>query len=609
MNGKKQGKKKEESSSSSPPRGRPPSPPAYPLEVRRKAVRLRVEEGYPLHLIAGELGVHIESIRHWVQRYQAEGEAGLLPRPSSRRRTPRLPEAVRRQIVETRRAHPGFGIQRIAHLLRRAFLPGSRETVRQTLHREQLLPKPAPKKPPKNPPKPRFFERATPNQLWQSDIFTFRLGGKQAYLIGFLDDHSRYIVGLDLFRSQTSEHVLEVYRTAVGEYGVPKEMLTDNGRQYAAWRGKTRFQMELQKDRVHHLRSQPHHPQTLGKIERFWKTIWEEFLVRAQLENQESARERIRLWVKYYNHQRPHQALDGHCPAERYFAVAGPMKQVLDEGVRENLLEQALRGPPKSPFYLVGRMGGQSVVMKVEEGRFKMLLDGEGDRPVKELNYDLKGSGHEQHNRSEGQERAGAAAGAGEVPGGALGVDGAAATLGDLPGVGGAGEPAVGMAGAGAGGYATGLGTADPASGGPGSDAGAADGETAGAEGGAAGEPVDAAFAAEAALGEAPGELTKAGGGDEQAPCESSGAGDPGSAGGAADRDRGGPLAGDLAQELPPMGGAGPQGTARGAGAAEARPAEEAPGSAEGGARTGEPGAERAVGTAAAAGAYPGVSD
>jgi hypothetical protein len=40
---------------------------------------------------------------------------------------------------------------------------------------------------------------------------------------------------------------------------------------------------------------------TLGKIERFWKTIWEEFLERAQFDSFESAGERVRLWVKYYN--------------------------------------------------------------------------------------------------------------------------------------------------------------------------------------------------------------------------------------------------------------------------------------------------------------------
>ena len=170
--------------------------------------------------------------------------------------------------------HPEYGPRRISDVLKRFFfMRTSPATVHKTLATRGLVKK-APVKAEKNPPKPRFFERARPNQMWQSDIFTFRLGGKNAYLIGFIDDYSRYMTGLGLYRSQTAEHVLEVYRRAVGEYGVPKEMLTDNGRQYANWRGKTRFEQELEKDRVHHIRSRPHHPMTLGKIERFWKTIW-----------------------------------------------------------------------------------------------------------------------------------------------------------------------------------------------------------------------------------------------------------------------------------------------------------------------------------------------
>jgi len=66
---------------------------------------------------------------------------------------------------------------------------------------------------------------------------------------------------------------------------VPKEMLSDQGRQFSSWRGTTRFEAELRKDRVHHIKSQPHHPMTLGKVERFWKTIWEEFLGRAQFDS------------------------------------------------------------------------------------------------------------------------------------------------------------------------------------------------------------------------------------------------------------------------------------------------------------------------------------
>jgi len=480
-----------------PPRGatrrghkRRPHPGSHSFELRLKAVKLHLEEGFPINLVSQELGPTVVTIKDWVERYQAQGRAGLERRQhrSGPRKT-KLPAAVHAEIVHVKQQQPSFGIRRIAQWMRRVLLlPASPETVRQTLHRHELLPKTKPKRVPKNPPKPRFFERATPMQLWQSDICTIRLGGKQAFLIGFMDDHSRYLVGLDLFSSQTSENVLEIYRRAAAEYGVPKEMLTDNGRQYATWRGKTRFQMELQKDGIHHIRSSPHHPMTLGKIERFWKTIWEEFLCRAQFATFEEARERIRLWVKYYNHKRPHQGLAGMCPADRFFAIQQPLRQAIEQGIQENIQELALRGQPKPPFYMVGRMGEQSVVMKVEAGQFKMVLDGTQERPVQEVSYNMEGRQHEQHGGENAQGTDGAQR-PGEMPGGPGGVDATAAPGGNLQGHERPGEPPEQLARTGAGGYAPSLGTADAAGSGSGPAAGPAVGEVAGTETGAAGKP------------------------------------------------------------------------------------------------------------------------
>jgi hypothetical protein len=169
--------------------------------------------------------------------------------------------------------------------------------------------------------------------------------------------------------------VLELYRKATAEYGVPKEMLTDNGRQYVNWRGTSKFQSELHKDRVKHIRSSPHHPMTLGKIERFWKTIFEEFLAKAQFESFENAQERVRLWTQYYNHKRPHQGIESLCPADRFFEIAGEVRKTIEAGVQENTLELALRGKPKEPFYLVGRMDGQAVVLRAQKGRLKLTVD------------------------------------------------------------------------------------------------------------------------------------------------------------------------------------------------------------------------------------------
>ncbi len=433
---------------------------SHPFEVRRRAVQLCLEEGFPVPQVAREMGVGRSTLTKWIRLYGDQGEAGLQSKPILRNPPrPKVAPAVKAQVIELKRRHPELGVKKISQFLRRMlFLPVSRETVRRTLHEQQLIKKPR-RKPERNPPRPRFFERSTPNQMWQTDIFTFRLGGKNAYLIGFLDDYSRYIVGLDVFRSQTAEHVLEVYRRAVAEYGVPKEILTDQGRQYSSWRGTTRFETELRKDRVHHIKSRPHHPMTLGKIERFWKTIWEEFLERAQFDSFESACERVRLWVKHYNHRRPHQSLEGLCPADRFFAIAQELRQVIERGIQDNVLELALRGQPHSPFYMVGRMGEQSVVIRAEKGQVKMLVDGEEPRPHQEVVYDLKGGTHVQ--RSESQEGTIALQCSAASPGGAVHLERTSATGGSLPGTGDQPGGSVGLGEAGTGGDAQGAGFAD----------------------------------------------------------------------------------------------------------------------------------------------------
>jgi transposase InsO family protein len=417
---------------------------SYPFDLRLKCVKLKLEDGHPGSLIERETGVSAHNIFRWVKLYKENGEDGLRNR-HSKRPGQRIAGQVREKAIELKKNDSRLGVRSISNFLRRIFLlQASPETVRKTLHEENLIGPPK-KKRKKNITRPRFFERATPNQMWQSDIFTFRLGGRYAYLIGYIDDYSRYITGLGLFRSQTAEHVLEVYRTAMAEYNPPKEMLTDNGRQYTAWRGTTKFEMELKKDRIKHIKSQPHHPMTLGKIERFWKTIFEEFLGRTQFNSFEEARTRLAQWVSYYNHKRPHQGIGGLCPADRYFEVASTLKRTIQEGIQENILEMALRGQPRSPFYMVGRMEGQSVVLKAEKGKLKLSVDDSDGKNTRELTYNLdKGveDGEKDNNSDTATERpAGKQEDAGsefkrhgEDQGGAVGMDGEQEALGGVPG-------------------------------------------------------------------------------------------------------------------------------------------------------------------------------
>ena len=426
----------------------------YPFDFRLRLVKLHTEESIPVSEIAQETGVAQDTVREWLVRYRSGGEAGLHPGYSGRPGREQIPGAVKRAMADAKRAEPTWGVTKISQFLRRVLhLPGSPETVRRALRAERLI-ESKPPRPAKMPDKPRFFERSTPNQMWQSDIFTFRLGGKNAYLIGFIDDYSRFIVSLGVFRSQTAEHVLETYRRGVGEFGVPREMLTDNGRQYTSWRGSTRFEQELAKDKVKHIRSQPHHPMTLGKIERFWQNINNEFLRRAQFDSFEQAQERIALWVKHYNHRRPHQGIGGMCPADRFFEVRSDLRKVIERGIQDNLVELALRGKPQRPFYMVGRVDGQSVVMQASKGKLVMTVGDRDNNQREEVLCDLGEGKAEIHESENGGEKDGAAAVhfGGEVQGGAGPVDGAQLRGGAVQGAGDDVEHAEPVAGAGDGG-------------------------------------------------------------------------------------------------------------------------------------------------------------
>jgi transposase InsO family protein len=400
---------------SSPPRGRPAGQgrvARYGYEIRRKAVQLSVEEGIPTQLVAKELGISDGSVENWTRKYRKYGEAGLRDEKPGGKKS-KLPRAVSDKIGELKEEDPSRGSRRISDLLRRLFfMKASPSTVQKHVKAKGFV-TPRRKKRRVQTLEDRRFEYSKPNQFWQSDITVFKILGRDAFIIGFIDDYSRFITGLGVYRSQTSENVIEIYRRATGEHGVPEELLTDNGRQYASWRGKTKFQKELKRDHVHHIRSQPQHPETLGKIERFWQTIKDEFLVRARFDSFEEAQERIAYWVKHYNHHRPHQSLDGLCPADRFFKIRKEVKEAIEKNMAANMEELALRGKPIEPFYMVGRVGEQSLVIETDKKKISVTVNGQkiGERgSVNEAGTDGKRTAEEAvatHIQREGKEPGG----------------------------------------------------------------------------------------------------------------------------------------------------------------------------------------------------------
>ena len=332
-----------------------------PLAMEVKILALEALDSGLSAIEVGELvGVGSGTIHKWRKDFADGGVQGLCRKASS--------IAIRKQcsvleekIVARRQENPEHGVRRIRDDLRRQEgLEVSAEKVRTVVNDAGLGN--APPQPRRRPPGVRRFERSCPNAMWLIDIFTFQLKRMYpVYLIGILDDHSRYLTGWGLFRQQNADAVLEVLKGSIGQWGAPREILSDNGRQFVAWRGETRFQKVLRQQGVQHVRSAPQHPMTLGKIERFWQTIWREFLEEAVFASFADACRRLEHWIHYYNHQRPHQGLDGACPADRFYGIADDVEEAVKQGCQDNSLRLALGQESQPPLYLLGQLGGADV--------------------------------------------------------------------------------------------------------------------------------------------------------------------------------------------------------------------------------------------------------
>ena len=373
---------------------------AWPVDVMFAAASMVVDQRLVPARVAKQLGIPYTTLLSWVQKYRAGGRAALeqLPgrggragerlstgrarapithrsaRPVGNRDLPK-PDARREAVLAVKREQPHAGSRRIRDVVRRFFGIGTSDTtVRRLLKSEGLA---QPRTPPKPKPKPRdrSFERAEPNQLWQSDLFTFLLRRhERIYVAAFLDDHSRYLVSLVMAHHQRSSLVLEALARGIADYGAPREILTDQGRQYTAWRGETGFEEELRRHGIRHIKSRPHHPQTCGKIERFWKTIWEEFLARTVFADFDDCQRRAALFVQHYNFQRPHQAIEGLTPADRFFRSAPQVRAAIEASVAENALRLARDQPARKPFYLVGRLGDRDLTISTSGAALKVRV-------------------------------------------------------------------------------------------------------------------------------------------------------------------------------------------------------------------------------------------
>lgn len=286
------------------------------------------------------------------------GVAGLTARSRRPRGSPaQIDPGLEAQICELRRLHPRFGARRIrAELVRAGIAAPAVSTVHEALRRNGLV---SPQ-PPRKRKALRRFERQRSNDLWQIDATQVSLRGeREAWILDCLDDHARFCLAAHACATPTGEDAWACFCKAAAGYGLPRQVLSDNG---AMFTGRplgleVAFERRLADLRVKLLTSAPAHPQTLGKLERFHRTLKEWLADEGPAVDLEHLQLLLDRFREHYNGERPHQGIGNQTPAERYLPALAP-----SEPLGELELAEEEKSPLYAPHTVTRKVWGHGVV-------------------------------------------------------------------------------------------------------------------------------------------------------------------------------------------------------------------------------------------------------
>ncbi|MEU9197467.1 IS481 family transposase [Streptomyces hundungensis] len=302
---------------------------------RLRLARCVVEDGWPLRRAAERFQVSPTTAQRWADRYRTFGEVGMCDRSSRPHASPRrTPTRTERRIIKVRILRR-WGPARIAHLLHLVPSTVHRVLTRYGLARLAHLDRATGRV-------IRRYERERPGELVHVDIKKLgnipdggghkvlgrqagrkkRSGAGYSYLHTAVDDHSRL--------AYSEIHPDEKKETAAGfwtraqaffaQAGITVErVLTDNGSCYRSrdWRDL------LEAAGITHKRTRPYRPQTNGKVERFNRTLLDEWAYARPYRSEQERRDAFPAWLHTYNHHRGHTALKGQPPASRVPNLSG----------------------------------------------------------------------------------------------------------------------------------------------------------------------------------------------------------------------------------------------------------------------------------------------
>ena len=294
------------------------------------------QAGENIQALAEVYQVSRKTVYKWLERYQAEGMAGLADRSRAPRHVPgRVSDEVVAHIVAARHrwhwgprklriklaaAHPEIGWpaeSTIGEVLKRAGLAHPRKARVRT--------------PPYRTP---FASVQAANQTWCADFKGhFRTGdGTRCDPLTITDAHSRYLLRCHIVPQADGTHVRAIFDACFRQYGLPLVIHTDNGVPFAsrAPGGLSRVSMEWVKLGIVAERSRPASPQDNGRHERMHSTL-KQATLRPPERTRRRQQDAFDHFQQEYNHDRPHESLGDRTPASCYQPSPRPMPRRVPE--------------------------------------------------------------------------------------------------------------------------------------------------------------------------------------------------------------------------------------------------------------------------------------
>ena len=162
------------------------------------------------------------------------------------------------------------------------------------------------------------YEAMNPGDMWSIDWLEFKWYGEKLYVAILHDDNSRFVLNWGITASPTTQFALNLVDEAILRYGAPNVLKSDNGPEF-----RKQFAKELVKRGIFHLNTPVYTPEYNGKLERLNRDV--RHIITEFKEYEQSLRldlstiiTGISEAISDHNYVRPHQALDGITPAQRF---------------------------------------------------------------------------------------------------------------------------------------------------------------------------------------------------------------------------------------------------------------------------------------------------